>query len=448
MQTLKKQNNINQAIIKRNSLRDFKMLNEEQLLIAQSLGNQFKVNREQHNLTLNEVSTKLEIRSVLLNDMEKGRFLHLRRGDCLAYAKFIGMDIKEVSDTIESLVSANKTETANVNRLKVYIGAATAIVVAIVVVITLSSSMKNESMDSHSVNSVENDNKLQNDQASENIDIQELDNVATVTPSTDAPKEDLASSVNDSKNLLNEEKTEIESNTIMEHSVNTQNSVDNPEIKDNKVKSGIEIVSIDDGNNQITNKNSELKNEMAQDESQNNKLSKTKDDTKVDISTVNNVENKNDKLVRNEPNKEVVVHTQKVAESKDQSVNSSKPKIKKEVASAPHTTVNSSLKVGQVVSLGSKNNKTVPKKDEKSTNVSSINTNKNQKKLAVDNNKQVNGLKAGEIRPLSNTLKKNENVNEIKVKEKSTSGVAPVTLNKEEIKQKADRVVITEVVAK
>ena len=60
---------------------------------AQLLGNMYREARERNNVSLTTASEQLNIRSYLLNDMEKGRFGHLKLGDCLAYAKYLSVDI-------------------------------------------------------------------------------------------------------------------------------------------------------------------------------------------------------------------------------------------------------------------------------------------------------------------------------------------------------------------
>ena len=60
---------------------------------AQLLGNKYREAREKNNVSLIQASEQLKIRSYLLNDMEKGRFGHLKLGDCLAYAKYLSADV-------------------------------------------------------------------------------------------------------------------------------------------------------------------------------------------------------------------------------------------------------------------------------------------------------------------------------------------------------------------
>lgn len=121
------------------------MIDEKILEEAASLGRQYKAIREEHNLSLTQVSARLEIRSVILNDMEKGNFAHLRRGDCLAYAKFLEMDLNEVNRIFDALKLVKPQEESTTSKNKVYIGAGICALLAILIVtLCLSSSSKND----------------------------------------------------------------------------------------------------------------------------------------------------------------------------------------------------------------------------------------------------------------------------------------------------------------
>ena len=63
---------------------------------AANLGARLRALRIRHNLSLIDVSDKLKIRSHVLNDMENGNFRHLKEGECLAYARYMGIDLAEV----------------------------------------------------------------------------------------------------------------------------------------------------------------------------------------------------------------------------------------------------------------------------------------------------------------------------------------------------------------
>ncbi len=113
---------------------------------ALKLGRQYNALREQNNLTLSQVSSSLDIRSVLLNDMEKGRFAHLNIGECLAYAKFLGIDLNEVYDVFAELKGGEATSTKpdNANKLKLIGGITFVVVIVIIMVFALSANSSND----------------------------------------------------------------------------------------------------------------------------------------------------------------------------------------------------------------------------------------------------------------------------------------------------------------
>lgn len=89
---------------------------------ALKLGEQFRATREAKGLSLMQITDILEIRSYLLNDMEKGRFAHMRLGDCLAYAKLLGIDADLVK-AVHALAVKQKQEVQNsTSKLKLYVG--------------------------------------------------------------------------------------------------------------------------------------------------------------------------------------------------------------------------------------------------------------------------------------------------------------------------------------
>lgn len=154
------------------------MLNEQANQKAEALGKQLHDLREQYNLTLSQVSFTLEIRSVLLNDMEKGRFSHLNRWDCMAYAKYLGMNLKEVEAVLNEVKVVDiAPNTSTSNKLKV-IGAITCvIVVGVVLICAFSASSNNDQATSLSEikqEDVLNDNVLESEQVIDKEFVQEV----------------------------------------------------------------------------------------------------------------------------------------------------------------------------------------------------------------------------------------------------------------------------------
>lgn len=402
------------------------MLNEEQMLKAQSLGNQFKANREQHNLSLNEVSTKLNIRSVLLNDMEKGRFLHLKRGDCMAYAKFLDMDFKEVSDIIEGLEQANISTNASSQRIKVYIGAATAIVIALLVVVGLSISVKNSEDKTRVINDapiVENSTEVNSGE--ELLELKEQTSEDETKPIVE---------VTETQNIKDEKPVEdnfvATSNTISEPNTATVDA-----ITENKVSSGVEIVNIDASIPESSSQNTEVavKDEAkAQTTEKATEAVKPKVEEKLDV--VNKTANEKPAAIKETPKAKNNTPVQVKKNDSVKTVN--KPQAPKVSNEAKKTT---NLKVGQVVSLGSSSKATEVKPNKAKPTVKEVKTS-----VVKNNVGSVAPLKSGEIRSLVSSKDQAPTVSSSKT---SQNMVSPKILNKEEIKQKADQVVITEAVS-
>lgn len=102
---------------------------------AIKLGEQLRSIRESKGLSLMQITEQLDIRSYLLNDMEKGRFAHLRLGDCLAYAKLLGVNADLVKG-VHALVLQHKANNDSVaSKLKLYVGAG--VMVASVLILCL-----------------------------------------------------------------------------------------------------------------------------------------------------------------------------------------------------------------------------------------------------------------------------------------------------------------------
>lgn len=102
---------------------------------AIKLGDQLRSIRESKGLSLMQITEQLDIRSYLLNDMEKGRFAHLRLGDCLAYAKLLGVNADLVK-SVHALVLQHKANNDSAaSKLKLYVGAG--VMVASVLILCL-----------------------------------------------------------------------------------------------------------------------------------------------------------------------------------------------------------------------------------------------------------------------------------------------------------------------
>ena len=90
---------------------------------AIKLGEQLRSIRESKGLSLMQITEQLDIRSYLLNDMEKGRFAHLRLGDCLAYAKLLGVNADLVKGVHALVLQHKANNDSAASKLKLYVGA-------------------------------------------------------------------------------------------------------------------------------------------------------------------------------------------------------------------------------------------------------------------------------------------------------------------------------------
>ena len=102
---------------------------------AIKLGEQLRSIRESKGLSLMQITEQLDIRSYLLNDMEKGRFAHLRLGDCLAYAKLLGVNADLVKGVHALVLQHKANNDSAASKLKLYVAAG--VMVASVLILCL-----------------------------------------------------------------------------------------------------------------------------------------------------------------------------------------------------------------------------------------------------------------------------------------------------------------------
>ena len=102
---------------------------------AIKLGEQLRSIRESKGLSLMQITEQLDIRSYLLNDMEKGRFAHLRLGDCLDYAKLLGVNADLVKGVHALVLQHKANNDSAASKLKLYVGAG--VMVASVLILCL-----------------------------------------------------------------------------------------------------------------------------------------------------------------------------------------------------------------------------------------------------------------------------------------------------------------------
>ena len=107
---------------------------------AANLGARLRALRIRHNLSLIDVSDKLKIRSHVLNDMENGNFRHLKEGECLAYARYMGIDLAEVRAILAAGGSSGASDDGSrLRSIRTGIGIGALAVIAVGVVLLIAS---------------------------------------------------------------------------------------------------------------------------------------------------------------------------------------------------------------------------------------------------------------------------------------------------------------------
>ena len=99
---------------------------------AAQLGERLRSLRIRHNLSLSDVSDRLQIRSHVLSDMENGNFSHLKEGECLAYARYMGIDLAEVRAILaQSKSHAADDENSRMRLIRTGVGIGALAVIAV-----------------------------------------------------------------------------------------------------------------------------------------------------------------------------------------------------------------------------------------------------------------------------------------------------------------------------
>lgn len=110
------------------------------------LGELFSSTRKKNGLSLHEVSEKLSIRSTILNDIEHGKFAHLKEGDCAAYAKYLGIDFDRVKAVrnLQIEIARLKGDGSGYSAVKIAIGMVTITLIIVVIMFLFCSSSDEE----------------------------------------------------------------------------------------------------------------------------------------------------------------------------------------------------------------------------------------------------------------------------------------------------------------
>lgn len=400
------------------------MQNKNVIEEAKEFGELLRKTRESNNLTLSKISEDLEIRSYLLNDMEKGRFAHIKQGDCQAYAKYLGLNINQAKLIREQVLACGNSENSygNVGRSSVYIGVGILVTIAIILVVGMSTCSRSSKPTELVVP------KTLSDSSEELV----------ITPTEESNKK--VTTVEEIKPIVQDNVQNVVQDPVQEEVFVAPEIVDEPDVAviDNQQVLVVEEASIVNNEKvkeqELNNTESQLVTQQAKEKP---KVSDNKDTSK---------ENSN-------------VTTVRESKEKPQNVNSN---------NKPNNSSLSDVKVNKPTTSDKKNNVA----DKKNTSDKKNNSTSSQSKP----------IKAGEVRPfIDDTPKKNNVKNDSpkKVEQPKNNTVAPKSepkpikagevrplvespnnkankttfsssdskiMDQEEIKRMADQVVITEAV--
>ena len=363
------------------------------------LGELFSSTRKKNSLSLHEVSEKLSIRSTILNDIEHGKFAHLKEGDCAAYAKYLGIDFERVKAVrnLQIEIARLKGDGQGYSAVKIAIGMIT-ITLIIVVIMFLFCSSSDEEQKEVLEEQVKPSMEIKEEKPVEQHVITVVTEEISVENEQVGVKEEAAPTV----------ETVVEDEAIVVGDNNVNTVADTP----------VQIEKPDVSKNQEAPKSGVV---IATEE---NKISEVKDVA----------ENNKQETVKAEDVAEKVV-TMKVTES-----NAVKNTSQKEKVATKTTTIKDSSAKTTVAKNTNKKN-IVSKKNEKTTAVNKVSTVKST------------GLKSGQIVNLADEMKQSNKVKQIPNKQqiqikKPESSIKTLTPKEMEIKKKADMVVITEAVTK
>jgi len=362
------------------------------------LGELFSSTRKKNGLSLHEVSEKLSIRSTILNDIEHGKFAHLKEGDCAAYAKYLGIDFDRVKAVrnLQIEIARLKGDGSGYSAVKIAIGMVTITLIIVVIMFLFCSSSDEEQQE------------VLEEQPVPSMEIKEEKPIeqhvsTTVTEAT------VTHEVSDDKVQV-EVKEEVAQTieAVVEDEVVGDNNVST--VVDTPVQIEKPVVSIE------------------QEAPKSGVVIATKENKTNEVKSVA-VEKKQETVKAKKVTENVVV--QKTTENKV--VDESTQKVK--VATKASTTKDTTAKTTATKNTNKKKN--ISNKTAQTTVAKKVSTVKST------------GLKSGQIvnladeMGLSNKTKQTPNKQQIKKIEKSKKTLTPREM---EIKKKADMVVITEAV--
>lgn len=363
------------------------------------LGELFSSTRKKNGLSLHEVSEKLSIRSTILNDIEHGKFAHLKEGDCAAYAKYLGIDFDRVKAVrnLQIEIARLKGDGSGYSAVKIAIGMVTITLIIVVIMFLFCSSSDEEQQEVLEEQPVPSMEIKEEKPIEQHVSTTVTEATVTHEVSDDKVQVEVKEEVAQTIEAVVEDEVVVGDNNVSTV-VDTPVQIEKPvvSIEQEAPKSGVVIATKE-------NKTNEVKSVA--------------------------VEKKQETVKAKEVTENVVV--QKTTENKV--VDESTQKVK--VATKASTTKDTTAKTTATKNTNKKKN--VSNKTAQTTVAKKVSTVKST------------GLKSGQIvnladeMGLSNKTKQTPNKQQIKKPENSKKTLTPREM---EIKKKADMVVITEAV--
>ncbi len=157
---------------------------------AVQLGEKLRSLRIRHNLSLIDVSDRLQIRSHVLSDMESGNFSHLKEGECLAYARYMGIDLAEVRAILaQSKSQAADDESSRMRMIRTGVGIGALSVIAVGLALLIASGGSDGKPEAEQALIAEPDSGSSGSQEGEELNLTEIKKNSAVSNLPEPPKE-------------------------------------------------------------------------------------------------------------------------------------------------------------------------------------------------------------------------------------------------------------------
>lgn len=157
---------------------------------AVQLGEKLRSLRIRHNLSLIDVSDRLQIRSHVLSDMESGNFSHLKEGECLAYARYMGIDLAEVRAILaQSKSQAADDESSRMRMIRTGVGIGALSVIAVGLALLIASGGSDGKPEAEQALIAEPGSGSSGSQEGEELNLTEIKKNSAVSNLPEPPKE-------------------------------------------------------------------------------------------------------------------------------------------------------------------------------------------------------------------------------------------------------------------